>query len=83
MKLWDAAKDSHIVLKVLYYGTLMPVVIFVGIGLFLGMVIYFASGILIFYLIISYCINKKKKPEEVKKSKYEEDSEIDISKSKK
>jgi hypothetical protein len=59
MRLWNAGKDIHCGLQVVYYGLLLPVVIFILVGLFIGAVIYFMSGILIVYLIIDYCIKKK------------------------
>ena len=61
MKLWNAGKTWHWVAKGFYYGTLMPVIIFIACGLFLGVAIYFTSGILIFYLIFKYCATKKER----------------------
>ncbi len=55
MKLWDFGKDKSCFIQVLYYGLLIPIILYILIGLLIGAVIYFTSGILIFYLIIDYC----------------------------
>ncbi len=82
MKLWNVGKDWHWLAKGFYYGTLMPVVLFLLCGMFLGIVIYFASGILIFYLIIKHCMARKER-KQADNPKYESDSELDVSGDKK